>query len=101
MAYTVTMRVYRGGGLTKDAVYLRGLITVLDYLRRGGELAPLFVGKIAASHIPIIRELQLRQVLKEPPLIPRYMQSETAQERLKRLQTTDVALTELITENLD
>ena len=101
MAYTITMRVFRGGGLTKDAVYLRGLITVLDYVRRDGDLNPLFVGKIAASHIPLIRELQFRQVLKEPPLTPRFMQSETAQARLKLLQTSDVALTELITEDLE
>ena len=47
IAYTVTMRVYRGGGFTKDAVYLRGLVEILDYLGQGGTLEPLFVGKIA------------------------------------------------------
>ena len=60
VAYTITMRIYRGGGLTKDAVYLRGLIQILEYLKSGGELDPLFVGKIAADHIPFIKELQLR-----------------------------------------
>ncbi len=25
-AFTIAMRIYRGGGLTKDAVYLRGLV---------------------------------------------------------------------------
>lgn len=101
MSYTITMRVFRGGGLTKDAVYLRGLMTVIGYLRRGGELDPLFVGKLAAAHIPIIRELQFRQVLTPAPLTPRYMQSEHVQERLTRLRTEDVPLTELITANLE
>lgn len=29
-AYTTTMRVYRGGGLAKDAIYLRGLLDLID-----------------------------------------------------------------------
>jgi hypothetical protein len=86
MAYTITMRVYRGGGLTKDAVYLRGLQTMLRYLERGGELDPLFVGKLAAEHIPIIRELQLRKVLCSPPLRPRYMDVPDAMVRLERIR---------------
>ena len=56
-AYTIAMRIYRGGGLTKDAVYLRGLLQILRYLREGGELEPLFVGKIASAHLPLIAEL--------------------------------------------
>ena len=51
------MRIYRGGGLTKDAVYLRGLLQILRYLREGGELEPLFVGKVASAHLPLIFEL--------------------------------------------
>jgi len=85
-AFTITMRIYRGGGLTKDAVYLRGLLHVLDYLKTGGELAPLFVGKIAAAHIPIIRELQWRNVLKPAPLQPRYMQASQTTSRLETLR---------------
>ena len=56
-AYTIAMRIYRGGGLTKDAVYLRGLLQILRYLREGGELEPLFVGKVASAHLPLIFEL--------------------------------------------
>ncbi len=85
-AFVVTMRTYRGGGLTKDAVYLRGLGQILKYLSTGGELEPLFVGKIAARHIPIIRELRWRGVLREPPLTPRYMSDPAALERLQTLR---------------
>ena len=56
-AYTIAMRLYRGGGLTKDAVYLRGLLQILRYLREGGELEPLFIGKVASAHLPMISEL--------------------------------------------
>jgi uncharacterized protein (TIGR02421 family) len=85
-AFVITMRTYRGGGLTKDVVYLRGLQQILDYLGNGGRLRPLFVGKIGAQHIPVIRELQWRGVLKTPPLVPRYMESPEALERLERVR---------------
>lgn len=85
-AFTTAMRVFRGGGLTKDVVYLRGLVGVLAYLRQGGELDPLLVGKIGPDHISIIRELQWRKVLVEPPLRPRYLDDPDANERLQGLR---------------
>ena len=85
-AFTVTMRTYRSGGLTKDAVYLRGLVGLLDYLKKGGSLEPLFVGKIAAEHIPIIQELQWRKVLKPAPLRPRYMENPGIEEKFNALR---------------
>ena len=85
-AFTTTIRIYRGGGLVKDAVYLRGLVKLLKYLERGGELEPLFVGKITTDHIPIIRELQYRHVLKPAPLRPRYMEHPHITEKLTYLR---------------
>lgn len=85
-AFTITTRIYRGGGLTKDAVYLKGLVQVLKYLGDGGELEPLYVGKIAAEHVPVIHELRWRQVLHEPPLRPRFLGTPGVNDRLKRLR---------------
>jgi uncharacterized protein (TIGR02421 family) len=85
-AFVVTMRTFRSGGLTKDVVYLRGLLQILAYVADGGDLEPLFVGKIAAQHIPVIRELQWRRVLTEAPLMPRYMTSSDALDRLAGLR---------------
>lgn len=73
-AYLVAMRVYRGGGLTKDASYLSGLVEVLAYLREGGEIESLLIGKMAADHVPLINELRLREVLRPPPLRPRFLE---------------------------
>ncbi len=84
-AFAVAMRTFRGGGLTKDAAYLRGLQQILEYLGGGGDLQPLFVGKIAARHIPVVRELQWRGVLVQPPLLPRYLAQEAPRARLARL----------------
>lgn len=86
IAFTMALRVFRGGGLTKDAVYLRGLVEVLKYLKRGGELEPLFVGKFAVEHVPIIKELQWRKVLKQVPLRPRYLDAPEAGSRLERIR---------------
>jgi uncharacterized protein (TIGR02421 family) len=85
-AFTIAMRVFRGGGLTKDAVYLRGLAGLLTYLREGGALEPLLVGKLGAEHVPIIEELQWRKVLTPPPLRPRYLDDPDAGERLARIR---------------
>lgn len=84
-AYTIAMRTYRGGGLTKDAVYLRGLLQILKYLREGGELEPLYTGKIASSHLPLIAELQMRRVVNPPALRPRYLQDPAALKKIERL----------------
>jgi hypothetical protein len=85
-AFTIALRIFRGGGLTKDAVYLRGVVSIIRYLREGGDLKPLFVGKIAANHVPIIQELRWRGVLKEPPLLPRYMERPESLELLEQLR---------------
>lgn len=85
LAYTVAMRVYRGGGLTKDLIYLKGLMQMLRYLGEGGTLEPLLIGKIAAVHLPLISELRHRQVLLPPPLRPRYLDDPPVAGRLKRL----------------
>jgi uncharacterized protein (TIGR02421 family) len=85
-AYTIAMRLYRGGGLTKDAVYLRGLLQILRYLREGGELEPLFIGKVASAHLPMISELTMREIIKPPALRPRYLETHGAQKKLERLR---------------
>jgi hypothetical protein len=82
-AFSVTLRVYRGGGLTKDAIYLRGLLQLLRHLEEGGEIEPLYVGKIATRHIPLIDFLRHRNFFRSPPLRPAYLSGE-GRERLAR-----------------
>jgi uncharacterized protein (TIGR02421 family) len=85
-AFTVTLRVYRGGGLTKDALYLRGLSRMFQYLREDNPLDPLFIGKIDARHIPLIQELRWRKVLKPAPLVPKYLSRPAVVARLGALR---------------
>ena len=81
-AFSITSRIFRGGGLIKDAVYLRGLIHILDYVKNGGKIEPLYIGKIAAEHLPMIEELRHRKVLRPVPLRPRFLENPKALERL-------------------
>ncbi len=89
-AFVTTLRVYRGGGLTKDIIYLRGLCDLLGYLRQGHELEPLFVGKIALEHLPFVQELRRRGIIRPPPLLPRFWEEAGFRDRLERVRQCSV-----------
>ena len=94
-AFMATMRVFRSGGLTKDAIYLKVFLDLIQYLKKDGMLDPLLVGKIGFRHIPVIKELQWRKVIHPPVLRPRYLESPLMQEKLERLMSAD-SLKEII-----
>ncbi|MGX5842468.1 flavohemoglobin expression-modulating QEGLA motif protein [Mesorhizobium sp. ArgA1] len=83
-AFNVVLRVYRGGGLAKDAIYLRGLLQILDHLRNGGSLTPFWMGKISAAHFGAIQELNARGLLRAPRLEPAFLSSDAARPRLRK-----------------
>jgi len=86
-AFTVAMRVFRGGGLTKDAIYLRGLLGLLAHLASGAALEPLLIGKVCLERVPLVEELLLRQVVVPPLLTPRWLRAEQAAPCLQRART--------------
>lgn len=75
-AFQMTMRVYRSGGLTKDALYLQGLSELITYIKNGNDIKLLTMGKIRKEYIPIVQELTFKGVLKPPILTPRYLEKE-------------------------
>jgi uncharacterized protein (TIGR02421 family) len=85
-SYGIVARTFRGGGLTKDIIYLRGLNNLLKYLKAGGDIDPLYIGKIAMEHVPVINELLWRKVLHPAPLRPRYFEFESTSEKLLKLR---------------
>jgi uncharacterized protein (TIGR02421 family) len=97
-AFTVTMRVFRGGGQAKDAVYLRGLAMLLAYLGSGGDFEQLLLGKIGLQHLEVLRDLQWRKILVPPRFRPRYLELAESKARLEELgagvQVIDLAQTE-------
>jgi uncharacterized protein (TIGR02421 family) len=57
-AFAITLRVHRGGGFTKDHLYLRGINEVYKYAKSGGDLNPLLTGKVSLEYLDTIKKLQ-------------------------------------------
>ena len=83
-AFDVAVRALRGGGLTKDAVYLRGLCDLLADLAEGGDLEMLFAGKFALAHREAIAALVDEGWVAPPRLLPRYASAPGFAQALER-----------------
>lgn len=69
-AFSLTTRVFRGGGLTKDYLYLQGLREVFELWRNGDDLSPLLLGKCSMEFYDTLQELTQRGILKAPKYMP-------------------------------
>ncbi|MEX2572495.1 MAG: tyrosine/phenylalanine carboxypeptidase domain-containing protein [Gemmatimonadota bacterium] len=94
-AWDIAFRVHASGGFTRDLIYLRGLARLLELIASGADLEALYVGKIAQKHLPIIDELRHREVLRRPPLTPRFLTRPESLERLEHVRR-GITLTEMI-----
>jgi uncharacterized protein (TIGR02421 family) len=94
-AFDIAERVHASGGFTRDVIYLRGVVRLLEYLRAGGDLEPLYIGKIAERHAEIVGELREREFLRAPVLIPRVLRDPRAVRRLDALRA-GIPLTDMI-----
>jgi uncharacterized protein (TIGR02421 family) len=81
-AFTVTARVFRSGGLTKDAVYLRGLRRLVAHVATGGGLEVLWLGKLPLEAAPLFERMHQQGVLVDPLLRPRFLDEPLVQQRL-------------------
>lgn len=81
-AFNLTVRLYRSGGLAKDAIYLRGLRDVLAHVGTGKSLGPFWLGKFAKSQFPQIEELATRGLLNTPPITPAFLTGKGPEKRL-------------------
>ena len=89
-AFDIAVRARRGGGLTKDAVYLRGLRDLMAYLRAGGDFEPLFAGKFALTHVVVLEQLVDAGWVAPPALLPRYATTEGFASTLERSRQVGV-----------
>lgn len=65
-AFTITLRVHRGGGFTKDHLYLSGLIAIYKYANNGLDLGLLLTGKVAQPYASTIQKMQDMQLAVAP-----------------------------------
>lgn len=56
-AFHITVRAHRGGGFTKDYLYLSGLKKVYNYYQSGKDLSLLLTGKVSLEHLDTIEYL--------------------------------------------
>ncbi|WP_117232432.1 flavohemoglobin expression-modulating QEGLA motif protein [Vibrio maerlii] len=68
-AFTITSRVYRGGGFTKDFLYLKGLKDAVQ-AHKEGDLTSMFVGKTSFEFKPLLDELITREIIQKPKFVP-------------------------------
>ncbi|MBO3117784.1 DUF1704 domain-containing protein [Winogradskyella sp. DF17] len=57
-AFAITLRVHRGGGFTKDHLYLKGIRNIYKYAKEGKDLGLLLTGKVSEEYIPTIKKLK-------------------------------------------
>ncbi|HBK16542.1 MAG TPA: hypothetical protein DDZ54_13140, partial [Erythrobacter sp.] len=69
-AFDTTVRALRGGGMTKDALYLHGLVDLLAYLAGGGSTEFLFIGKFALKQRALLERLLDDGFLQPPAIVP-------------------------------
>lgn len=56
-AFYITLRVHRGGGFTKDYLYLTGLKNIVDYYNGGHDMGLMLTGKVSLEYIDQIKYL--------------------------------------------
>lgn len=61
------------GGFTKSLVYFRGLLAVEEFMKNGGDLKRLYVGKVALEDMKLIEAIP---DLKSPLILPEFLREE-------------------------
>ncbi|MAO10748.1 MAG: hypothetical protein CMC07_07675, partial [Flavobacteriaceae bacterium] len=64
-AYNITLRAHRGGGFTKDHLYLTGLKKVYNLYQKGVSLDNLLAGKVTLENESIIQNWKQEGLAKE------------------------------------
>ncbi|MGB6838787.1 MAG: tyrosine/phenylalanine carboxypeptidase domain-containing protein [Microgenomates group bacterium] len=72
-AWTLCVRVFRAGGFLKDHVYLKGYFEIDDFVKSGGDLIKLYVGKVGLQHLPEVEKLMGSDKILSPKFIPSFL----------------------------
>ncbi|MCK6056548.1 flavohemoglobin expression-modulating QEGLA motif protein [Micrococcus luteus] len=84
-AFTTVMRAFRSGGMTKDAVYLRGVLDLVDHVQRGHGLELFLLGKFALADLPLLEDLHRRRILRQARIHARWLTEEACLSRVRAL----------------
>jgi uncharacterized protein (TIGR02421 family) len=78
-AYNLVTRVYRGGGFTKDYLYLNGFSKLLKFWQEDNDLTPLLVGKTSINFYNTIVEMIDRNLIEKPQYITKSFEKPTTE----------------------
>jgi uncharacterized protein (TIGR02421 family) len=79
-AFKIVTRVYRGGGFTKDYLYLNGFSRLFKFWQNGNDLTPLLVGKTSISFYNTIVEMIDRNIVEKPKFITKSFENPHTEE---------------------
>ncbi len=65
-AFSVVTRIFRGGGFTKDYLYLSGFVKILHFWEKDNDLTPLLIGKTSLDFYHTINEMMQREMIQKP-----------------------------------
>jgi len=85
-AYTVCQRVFRGGGFTKDWVYLSRLWDIFCLWARGDDMSRLFLGKVSPEDSGRVERLLMAGMLRPPRYMPGYLERMAVKKDDKKVQ---------------
>jgi uncharacterized protein (TIGR02421 family) len=68
-AFNLSTRVHRGGGFTKEHLYLNGFKRILKMYKNGESLDHLLIGKTSLDYLSTIDEMIARGLLQKPKYI--------------------------------
>lgn len=64
-AYNISLRAHRGGGFTKDFLYLTGLKKVYDSYYKKENLDLLLAGKVSIKNVDMIKAWKKQEIIKD------------------------------------
>jgi uncharacterized protein (TIGR02421 family) len=65
-AFFMTARIFRGGGFTKDHLYLKGFKDILKYYNENNHIMSLLIGKTSLKYKVVIEEMIERKIFLPP-----------------------------------
>ena len=65
-AFYISVRAHRGGGLTKDYLYLSGLKKIYNYYKQGKDLNLLLTGKVCMEYCDVIEYMTQKGYAQHP-----------------------------------
>ena len=68
-AFALVTRIFRGGGFTKDYLYLSGFVKILRFWQNDNDLQPLLVGKTSLDFYNTINEMIERDMIQKPKYV--------------------------------